>query len=1232
MRMSLRPSESPSDLVGIIHQVRRRWRSKLMLRGAVGVLGLGVAALILSAWGLESWRFSPNSIVTFRIVMALALAGLVGWFLVRPLLWRVSDEQVALYLEEHEPSLQAEIISAIEASRLVGTEGSPHSAVLVRRLIESAVAKCEAIDWGKNLERRPVRRYAVTFAVVAIAAVTLFSLGPRFLRHGLSALLIVSRSVQAAAPYRIDVSPGNATVPRGVDQTITATLDGFETDQASLMIRKSADAPFERLPLVRSEKNAQGNQYEGMLFDLAGPIDYFVEAAGVKSPTFSLKVVDLPYVDRLELELHFPAYTGLAPRKIEDGGDLAVLKGTEVRAKVTPTMKALGGLILLHDTSKLPLAVAEDGSLTGRFTADRDGFYRFELDAPTGEHVTASPQYTIDVLSDQSPTVSISKPGRDTNASPIEEVFIEARAEDDFGVRDLDLVYSVNGGPEKTVRLFDGKNRLAEVTAGHTLYLEELDVEPGDFVSYYARGADNDAGGGKRQSSDMYFLQVRPLRKEFRRAESDAGAGGGGRGGGGQVGALSQQQRQIIAATFNVNRDRKTMSADKVRENSTVIALSQAKLREQVDGLLTRMNSRLIQQDPSFKKIADLLPQAVTEMKNAEAKLQKVDPQGALEPEQKALQVLQKAEEEYEVQVQMGRQGGGGGGGGQSAMAEDLADLFELELDKMANQYETAQRAQQEQADQQVDALLEKLKELARRQEQEAERQRRRAQAGQQGGGGGGDQQALADQIEEAARRLEQLSRQENRPELGDTARELRQAANAMRQAAANGQSGAAQAATALDRLQDAQRRLQQSQAGRAERDIKDAQRQAEEIAREQQQIAEGVRGLDTAGDSRQEKVQQLSERKDQLESKVAGLEKQVERTAGDIARSEREASRKLGEASQSMRENRLRDKIRYSRSMIRAGVQGSDASNFEQEIGNNVAEMQKKIGEAAAALGRTKPDTTAGALDKARDLARGMESLDQRMRERSGRDGQSQQQGEQGQQGREGQQGQQGRQGQKGQQGQQGQQAQGQGQAGQQGQQGRQGQEGQQGQQGQHGQGGQQGQQGQDGQGGRGGLNENGRTTGGRDGAGLTFGNAPFSGAGPGDSRPGGFTPEDVRQFRGELRRWTRDAEALRRMLQAQKIDAKEIDALLRNLRQLDDDRVYQDVEELARLQSQVTDSAKRIEYDLRRKLEGVDSQILVSGSDEVPEQFRKVVEQYYRSLSKAPEPPKTPDKKDKP
>jgi hypothetical protein len=82
--------------------------------------------------------------------------------------------------------------------------------------------------------------------------------------------------------------------------------------------------------------------------------------------------------------------------------------------------------------------------------------------------VVASPQYTIDVLDDQAPSVSFNRPGRDTSVSSIEEVFVEAAAQDDFGIRNLELVYSVNGGPEKVVKLFSGTSRLPEVTAGHT--------------------------------------------------------------------------------------------------------------------------------------------------------------------------------------------------------------------------------------------------------------------------------------------------------------------------------------------------------------------------------------------------------------------------------------------------------------------------------------------------------------------------------------------------------------------------------------------------------------------------------------------------------------------------------------------------------------------------------------------------------------------------------------------
>jgi hypothetical protein len=1174
-----------ADLVSVIHQVRRRWRLKLALRGVVLVVALLVLALVAAAFGLESSRFAPGWIVTFRVLLAVGSAVIVALFFVRPLLRRVSDQQVALYLEEHEASLHAELISAVEAdaaNRASGVQASP----LVRRLVQSAIEKVREIEHGRRIERAPLRRYSGAFAAVAIAAIAIFTLGPAFLRHALSALLVVSRSVEAAVPYRIDVTPGNVTVPRGADQTITAALSGFDADQAVLMVRRTPDAAFERTPLIRAE-----SRYEAMLFDLASSLDYYVEANGVRSSTYTLKVVDLPYVQRLELEYHFPAYTGLAPRKIEDGGDIAVLAGTEIRVRVVPTMAAKGGQIVLHESTTTSLTAAPDGSFTTSFKADRDGFYRVELDAQTGEHVKASPQYTIDVLTDRAPIVSISKPGRDTSASPIEEVFVEASAEDDFGVRDLELVYSVNGGPEKSLRLFDGKSRLAEVTAGHTFYLEELDVQPGDFVSYFARAADNDAvAGQKKASSDLYFVQVRPLRKEFRRAESQAGGGGGG--GGGEVGALSQQQRQIISATFNVQRDRKTMTPEKLKENSVVVALAQARLREQVEGLLTRMNSRLVEQDPAFKKIAELLPQAVTHMNAAEAKLRAPDPQGALEPEQKALQFLQKAEEEYELQVSM-RRGGGGGGGGQSSMAQDLADLFELELDRMANQYETTQRASQQNADQKLDELMEKLKELARRQEQEAEAQRRRAALGQQGGSSGSQQRALAEQVEEAARRLEQLSREENRPELAQTARQLRDAADAMRRASASGDpSAAAQASAALERLREAEKRLQQTQSGRAERDVRNALQRAEELAREQREIADQVNSLPAGGDGRQEKAAQLGQRKEQLQSQVGQLEQQLNRSAADIAKQERDASRKMAEAAGMMRDNAVRDRIGWTRRMLERGTSPTDMQALENNIGSTLDAVRDKLREAAGALGRSKPDAMTEALNKARDLARGMESMDQRLRERA----------------------QQGRQGQQGQRGQEGQQAS----RGQQGQEGRQGQQGQEGQQGQQGQEGQQGQRGQ--QGGQGGRNEGQRTMDGRGGDGDTMGPWRDAGGGFGDRRPGRLTPEDIRQFRGEARQWANQAEQLRRLLQGQpeRLDTRQLDEILRGLRALEDDRVYKDVEELARLQSAVSENMKRFEFALRRRAESAAGQPVLSGADEVPEKFRKLVEEYYKSLSK--------------
>ncbi|MGH7500206.1 MAG: DUF4175 family protein [Longimicrobiales bacterium] len=1203
-------SSSETQLLSIIADVRTRWRLKLFLKGAAIVLAAGVIALVISAWGIERLGFSPASVIAFRIITWLTVIGLAIRYIVFPMLRRVSDETIALYLEEHEPTLQAAVLSALTVKADAKATGSRKggepahagglsegtrpahalniSPALARRTIEQAVERCHAIEDGRRVDQPHIRRFGIAFAGAAALGLIALLMSPGFLRHGATAVLNPFSAAAAVNPYHIDVQPGNVTIPRGADQAITAQLGGFSAGFADVVFGAGADSVFDRLQMTVGQDS---NAFELMLFGIDRNTEYFVESNGIRSAVYTITVADIPYVSSLRLEYHYPAYTGLEPRTVENGGDIAALPGTTVKVFATTTLPVASGQLVVEGREPAAMTVTSNSELAGDVHVSKDGFYHIELPGPDGKNVTGSPQYTIEVLDDMPPTVSFTKPGSDTRATPIEEVFIEAKAEDDYGISKLDLVYSVNGGEEKTIPLMDSRGTLPEVVAGHTFFLEELSLQPGDLISYYARATDNNSAGRRKDAtSDIYFLTIRPYELNYRQAEAAGGGGGGGGGGGEDEGRLSDQQREIIAATFNVQRDSAGQSGDEYKENLVTIALSQEKLREQVGTLVERMNNRGITDDSAFQAIAQMLPQASAAMDTAAKTLRDTKPTEALPPEQRALQVLLHAEALFrDIMVQMGQQQGGGGGGGGSPNAEDLADLFELELDKLRNQYETVQRGEREQAQNQIDETLERLKELARRQQQENERMRRQAQSGQ-GGGGASSQRELAEETEQAARELERLAREQNNPEMMDAARRLQEAADAMRQNASNQRNGsAAEGQAALDRLRDARRRLENNRTAGLQQQANEALQRAEQIARDQEQIQQQMQDLSNlSGAERAERARRLVERKEQQLNDVAGLERDLQRM-GQEARTNQQAdaASALQQAAEGIQDNQLKEKISYSRALTQPGADPEYSRSMEREISSNIETTRGQIAEAAEALG----EQAAGLqgeenLDRARDLARGLESLEERTRnaqeqrrlgDRPGQEGQQGQQGEQGQRG-------QGQQGQRGQ-----------------GQQGRGGRAGdQQGQQGQAGQQNQGGQQDTDSRGGR-------------------MQGAPTGPGGGGDMRPGDLTPDQVRQFRSEARQRLQDAQQLREELRRQGMDTGDLDQVIRDLGRLTDERVWGIPKDLETLQAAVVDGVKQFEYRLRRELGATDEQKLqLSGSDEVPEGFRTFVEEYYRALAR--------------
>lgn len=1158
------------QLRSVVTLVRRRWRTRTVLRGAAITLAVLVFWLVAGGILLDQVRFSPAAVVVLRGIGWLALLGAAAWFVLRPGLRRVSDEQVALYIEEHEPGLGSLVVNAVEQAGVPGAERS-----LADRVVADAVAQLRDRDDGRGIDRRPLQQAGAGLGGLLAVGALFVALGSPGLRQAVRTLLVPWEDAAAATPYAVLVEPGHATVARGGDQEIVARLRGFTTSQVEILYRTGAEPEWHRMAMAHDDSAAA---FVFRLFDLTEPTEYVVEANGVRSPVYRLNVADLPAVQRFSVEVRFPAFTGLPTERHDPGGDLVALRGSRAAFAVTSTMPTTAGRLVTTAGDTVVLRPGDGGVLEGTLDLTQSLTYRFELQTSEGRYVEASLGYRIDLVDDRAPTVLIRKPGRDAQATAIEEVLTEAEAYDDYGVRRLALRFRVNGGEERTVVLAENGRR--EVSAAHTLFLEEWTLQAGDVITYFAEATDNGPGAGQTTASDIYFLRIRAFGKDYRQAEQQSAPGMQGQGDSPE--GLSEMQRLIIAGTFKVRRDESRVPADQTREDLATLALSQGQLRERVTNLTQQMARRnAAALDSGFTIILNELAQATPAMTEAERLLGERKPGEALPAEEKALVHLQRAEEAYRVvQVSFGQQQGGGGGQSQ-ANAEDLADLFELETDKLRNQYETLARSDQQQAEARLDETLERLRQLASRQQQENERLQRAAQnlqsqqqGQQQGGGGasGSQQRRMADEAEEMARQLERLAREQSSPEAAEAARQLRDAAEAMRRSATGQAGSAAQGEDAAERLRRAARTLEAGRNARTEQAVEAARQQAQDLAEREREIGRDVeralreRGGTVVGDL----ARQLSERKDSLAAGVARLESELDRLARETGAERPEAGRQLSQAGAGLRDDRVQDKIRFSKGLLR-GSSPEYARNFEESIAANLDSAAARIGRAAGAVRQANANDPSRALEQAQRLVRGLESLRDRARE-------GQQQDQQGQQGQ-----------QQGQQGQQGPGAQGQG-----------GQAGQ----AQSGQGGQGGQAGE-GQREAGGQVDPNRTGGGR---------------------PTWADPNSARQLGRELSDRRRAADSLLAEVERLGFDGGDLRDIVAELRRLENGRLFNDPTGLERLERDVLERLKAFEFALRRQVDGDAARPLVGPSDQVPPRFRELVEEYYRSLARSGRPVRPP------
>lgn len=758
------------------------------MRGA-----LAVAAILAVALGLSMLTgHAPYALIALGVIAIIAGLCALLWA-AWPIRRVPTDRMVARFIEERTPSLDERLVSAVDVATARDESDRP---ALASMMVRDAARAASAVDASTIIPDDVMRRQQVRAAGACLALLVALVASRHAVRHTIDAATLIL----FPSHVRLDVTPGNTRVQSGADLTVDAQLVG----NTAPVVAQLLQAPQDSDDWQPAAMDSQGDgRFRLTLSALSRSFRYKVLAGAAASPVFDVAVVRPPRVARIDVAYAYPSSLGLAPRTEEDGGDIYGPEGTAVTVTVHTDAPVAQGQMVLGPDKNLSLGVQSPTVLKGELQISENGSYRVALADADGMKSQGDTEYFIRILDDRPPEVHVVRPASDRRVTRLDEVEIVAEAQDDFGVAALDLVYAVRGGREKTVPL-PIPSHSTSVSAQHMLYLEDMDVSPGDFVSYYVRARDLARGKKSSESrSDIFFLEVRPFEEEFTLAQTQA-AQGGGSSGNPQLDDLVNAQKEIIVATWKLDRRSRDAQGAKSEQDIRTVGKSEAELKTRVEQTSSGFRENTMRDprrsprpaprpgagpqppqptpQPGAPGVGQSMPEedAMTTASNAMGKavtsLNTLNTTDAMPHEMEALNALLKAQADVKKR-QIQRQQAASGSG-QNRSTEDLSSLFDKELARnQQTNYETNTSAEQQ--DDKNASALDRVRDLARRQDELVRKQQEVAR----------NQSQMS--AEEVKRQLDSLTREQNdlRDRAEQVAKQLQQQ-NAQSQGQQGGQQG----------------------------------------------------------------------------------------------------------------------------------------------------------------------------------------------------------------------------------------------------------------------------------------------------------------------------------------------------------------------------------------------------------------------------------------------------------
>ncbi len=504
---SVRPRFERSTLPRL-RALERRIRA-YVLADSLAVIGPVLLAAVLITLGIDHTLRLDRSM---RLVQGLVAAVVIGWVawrhLLRPMMSKISQDDLAALIERHHPQLNGRLVSATEFVPAGVTLPRRVSTTLVDKVIEQAEEVASGLRFSDVLNHRRAARHAGA-GVVSLAAIAVLlilaptTMGLWFERN------VMFRNVDWPVRNHLTVEGlkgGKLIVPRGDDATVSAIVDpGFEPPrQAYVQFRGASGLRGQaQMPEVRGRPVRFTHTFER----LGESLSCQIVGGDAQTPPFVIEVIDRPAITTARIGITPPTYTKLEPYDLKEGQIVAeALKGSEIRLRVTADQPiATAMLVSEMDGRQTALGPAERVSDREFAAVDRpaaSAAYHFELTSTAGlsnisPRVTPT-RFIVHITADPAPTANMKIVGAGEMITAQAVLPIEVEFSDAYGLAMAGIVFtSAKAGGKSVTEPLEGFEPGGTAFGRSTDWsVAEHKLSEGDRLTLWAEATDFDTVSG----------------------------------------------------------------------------------------------------------------------------------------------------------------------------------------------------------------------------------------------------------------------------------------------------------------------------------------------------------------------------------------------------------------------------------------------------------------------------------------------------------------------------------------------------------------------------------------------------------------------------------------------------------------------------------------------------------------------------------------------------------------